>query len=200
MRRLLRLQPDRAMRSGFLFAGLAGAILVTRVGHLDTVFTPPDATVAVFFLAGLWARSGYAFPALLGIAWVADQLAFRQGVSDWCVSPAYPFLIPTYGCLWLAGRASRGLHWRRIQELVRGAGNFLSSVLAAFVISNASFLLLSGYFPGMSGFGYWRAVARYIPYYAGWATLYVCAAVVTAEAIRSAKRQRAQTVARTDGP
>jgi outer membrane cobalamin receptor len=26
------------------------------------------------------------------------------GVSDWCVTPAYGFLIPTYACLWYGGR------------------------------------------------------------------------------------------------
>jgi len=159
-------------------AALTGGILLTRVGHFGTFSTPPDATLAVFFLAGLWIRSGWAFALLLAAAGLADQLAFAQGVSDWCVSPAYGFLIPTYACLWAAGGASRGLDWRRPAACALGAGNLLASLLAAFVISSGSFFLLSKYFAGVSGLDYWLSVARYLPHYVGWACAYVTTAIL----------------------
>jgi hypothetical protein len=163
--------------------GLVAAIFITRVEHFGTAFTPPDATLAAVFLAGLWIPRGWAFPILLAAAGIADQLAFRHGVSSWCVTAAYLFLIPAYGCLWWAGRASRGIHWRRPAEVARGTGNLLASLAAAFVISNASFFLLSGYFPTMTGAEYWTAVAHYFVPYASWPSAYVGAAVLASEAV-----------------
>ena len=46
-----------------------------------------------------------AFSALIIEAGLIDYYATSvQGISDWCMSPAYWFLIPTYGSLWLVGR------------------------------------------------------------------------------------------------
>jgi len=175
--------------------GLVLVILVTRVEHFGTAFTPPDATLAALFLAGMWIRRVWVFPVLLATAAIADQLAFRQSVSSWCVTAAYAFLIPTYACLWGAGRASRGIHWSRPTELACGTGNLLSSLAAAFVISNASFFLLSGYFPGMSGVEYWRAVAHYFVPYASWPSVYVGAALLVREVVHARASIRVGTSA-----
>lgn len=175
-------------------AALTSAILITRVGHFGTFATPPDATLAAFFLAGLWVRTPWVFALLLGAAGIADQIAFAQGVSAWCVSAAYGFLMPTYACLWFAGRASRSLDWHRPLESVRGAGNLLASLLAAFVISSGSFFLLSNYFPGMSGTDYWLATAVYVPRYVGWAFAYAAAAVFAREVLVVRLRQSAHSL------
>lgn len=162
------------------------AIFATRVGHFGTFTTPPDVTLAAFFLAGLWVRSGWVFVSLLAAAGAADQIAFAQGVSDWCMSAAYVFLAPTYGCLWLAGRASRSLDWRRPAEAARGMGNLFAALLAAFVISSGSFFLLADYFDGMSGLAYWIAVAPQFLHYITWAFAYSAAAVLLRETIAAA--------------
>ena len=186
------MKPSSLTTSGVATVGLVLAILVTRVEHFGTAFTAADATLAVLFLAGMWIRRAWLFPILLGVAALADQLAFRQGMSDWCVTAAYVFLIPAYACLWWAGRASSDVNWGRPAERVRGAGNLLSSLLAAFVISSGSFFLLSGYFPGMDGLEYWRAVAHYFLPYAGWPAAYVSAAVTVSEALRARRQRRAR--------
>jgi hypothetical protein len=162
-------------------AVLTIAIVATRVGHFGTFATPPDVTLAAFFLAGLWIRSAWAFAVLLAAAGAADQIAFAQGVSDWCMSAAYGFLIPTYGCLWLAGRASRSLAWRKPAEAARGVGNLFVSLLAAFVISSGSFFLLADAFDGMSAVDYWIATASQFPHYITWAFAYCAAAVLLRE-------------------
>src|SRR5689334_13873540 len=59
-------------------------MLVTRSHHFGTAFSPPDASLAVFFLAGLWIASGWIFGTLIVVAALADQMAFAAGVSDWC--------------------------------------------------------------------------------------------------------------------
>jgi hypothetical protein len=179
---------------GLAMAGLVLAILITRVEHFGTAFTPPDATLAVLFLAGLWVRRAWVFPVLLGAAALADQLAFRNGTSNWCVTAAYAFLIPTYACVWLAGLTSRQVDWLNPATAVRGAGNLLSSLIAAFVVSSGSFFLLSGDFPGASGLEYWRAVARYFPAYAGWPVVYVSVGLAVAGTLRMLERRRARTL------
>jgi hypothetical protein len=49
----------------------------------------PDASLAVFFLAGLSLRSIWDFPALVGLATVIDPTAIGWGgVSGYCMIPA----------------------------------------------------------------------------------------------------------------
>jgi hypothetical protein len=96
-------------------------MFVTRVGHFGEYGGPPDASWAVFFLAGLWLRMPRLFPAFFALGWVADLAAFALGTPNLCYSPAYLFLIPAYGALWMAG------HWvaRRADgqgELPRAGG------------------------------------------------------------------------------
>jgi hypothetical protein len=164
-------------------AALATIVLATRTDHFGGAFSLPDATLAVFFLAGLWVGSLWALPALLLAAGLADQWAFAQGVSDWCVSPAYGFLVPTYACLWWSGRASRNLEIATLGGAGRLAAHLFWACLAAFVISSGSFFLLSGRFPGMSGIEYWRDTAQYFVPYAGWAFAYVSVAVAVRVAV-----------------
>src|SRR5256885_9905030 len=85
---------------------LIALLAVTRIGHFGGIATPPDASLAVFFLLGLWVASARWLVIGLLAAAAADALAVAQGASTYCITPAYPFLIPTYGVLWGAGRAT----------------------------------------------------------------------------------------------
>ncbi len=120
------------------FLGLSALMAVTRFHHFALL---PDASLAVFFLTGLWALP-WGLPLFLAEAALIDYLAVSYGgVSSWCITPAYPFLIPTYGALWLGGRLSqRHAHLAAIFTTLAGA------TLIAFLISNLSFYALSGYF------------------------------------------------------
>lgn len=171
-----------------VIVGLVVAILSTRVNHFGDAVSLPDATLAAFFLAGLWVRPFWPFVALLAAAGLADQWAFRQGMSDWCVTPAYPFLVPTYACLWFAGRVSRNLDGVSLAGAARLAANLFAATAVAFAVSNGSFFLVSGYFQGMSGLEYWRATARYFPLYAGWAFAYVTLTLGAALLLRRTTR------------
>jgi hypothetical protein len=154
-------------------------ILVTRSQHFGTPYMPPDATWGAFFLAGLFAPA-WLFAALLVVAALADQIAFASGVSDWCVTAAYAFLIPTYGAMWMAGYLCRGT---RFLDAV-GAGKLVGLLAlggaVAFAISNASFFLLSGYFTDMSAVEYTSRVLRYAPQYLVWAGVYALGGILVA--------------------
>jgi hypothetical protein len=98
------------IRNVAIYAALAALMAATRFEHFGSAISLPDASYAVFFLGGLYmARSVRAsaavFAALIIEAGLIDFYATSvQGISDWCMTPAYWFLIPTYGSLWFVGR------------------------------------------------------------------------------------------------
>lgn len=173
-------------RQAGIFAALALLMMSTRFySHFGSAISLPDASLAVFFLAGFYlARlalpAAAVFVLLLLVAGGVDYyaIAFR-GVSDACISPAYWFLIPTYACVWYAGRwfaARQQLKWASLGVLAAVAWG---SVTVAFLISNASFYLFSGNFANMSLAQYAEGVAKYYPQYLSCAMLYLaCAAVL----------------------
>jgi hypothetical protein len=157
---------------------LAALMAATRFHHFGSALQLPDASLAVFFLGGLYLRRALAFGAYAGLAALVDYMAIAHvGVSDWCVTPAYAFLLPTYACLWWAGvwcakHERRG--WRGYPRL---AGALFCATAPAFFISNASFYALSGYFSGLSLIEYSTRVAKYFPPYLASAAAYVAAAI-----------------------
>ena len=143
-----------------IFAAMAALMAATRFNHFGSAVSLPDASLAVFFLGGLYlalsARASIAaFIALILEAGLIDYYATSmQGVSDWCMTPAYWFLIPTYGSLWLVGR------WFALRHTMQGKGLIGLALVAwaansfAFVFSNATFYLFSEHFANMSAVEY----------------------------------------------
>lgn len=165
-----------------IFAGLALLMAVTRGSHFGSSFALPDATLAIFLVAGfmlprftLAALAAFVFLLLEagGIDYYAINFA---GVSDYCVSPAYWFLIPTYASMWFAGHwfaAHQRNNWNAV-ALYAGVAWLYTSI--AFLISNVSFFLLSGRFTDMSLAEYAAAVAKYYPSYLGGSLMYLALA------------------------
>ena len=89
-----------------IFAILAIVMAATRVNHFAAL---PDASWAVFFVAGFYLRGSlrWAFPLLIALAVLIDFIVITgQGMNFWshyCVSIAYWFLLPAYLSLWFAG-------------------------------------------------------------------------------------------------
>lgn len=161
-----------------IFVILAALMAATREYHFGTSLHLPDASMAVFLLAGFYLPR-WAFPALLIEAGLVDYLALNYGgVDGWCFSPAYWFLIPTYFVLWYAGR----FYAQRYRFSLRGLAEFAAIAFlatgAAFLISNASFYLLADYFGDMSAVQYGNRVAQYFLPYLQSAFLYLAAAAV----------------------
>jgi hypothetical protein len=147
--------------------------------HFGSGLHLPDASLAVFLLAGFFIASPLLFAGLFLEAVALDYVAITQlGVDNYCVTPAYWFLLPTYAVLWFAGRYTARNH----QDTLRGLGLFsaisLLAVNLAFVISNGSFYLLSGKFADMSMAAYAsRMTQYYVPYVTG-AVIYLVPAVI----------------------
>jgi hypothetical protein len=175
---------------------LAIALAVTRSGHFGSIVTPPDATLAVFFLAGAFVASVWMVPLLLLEAALVDYLAISiGGVSSYCVTPAYLFLIPTYATLWWAGR----WYGRRLTDnrhaIVALAFAVISGTTVAFLISNGSFYALSGHFTTLSIATYATRVVQYYPPYVGWTALYAGVGVVLLRWLAHANSAQRQTIA-----
>lgn len=170
-------------RMWVIAAGLILAIAATRFNHFGSAVSLPDASYAVFFLCGLYlarfARASMVvFIVLLLEAGFVDFYATSvQGISDWCMTPAYWFLIPTYGSLWFAGRwfAPRfAMEGKSLIGLVLTAG---AAISFAFLFSNASFYLFSERFNDMTAIEYASRVTQYYVSYVSVSLLYVACAV-----------------------
>ena len=110
----------------------------------------PDASWAVFFVAGYYLRNWlrWAFPLLMALAVLVDYFVISAtGVNFWshyCVSAAYWFLLPSYLALWMGGAwlaaQGAGAHWRDLGKL---AASMVVAVSLGYVISNGSYYWLS---------------------------------------------------------
>jgi hypothetical protein len=142
-----------------IFAALALVMAATRTHHFDVL---PDASWAVFFLAGFWLRGWgrWAFPILMAEAVLVDYLVItHMGISFWshyCVSAGYWFLIPAYGALWLGGswlaKHQKGL---RLSTLGLAVVALFVSENLCYLISNGSFYWLSANVPQPKTFAGW---------------------------------------------
>ncbi|MFW5443280.1 MAG: hypothetical protein ACKE51_03095 [Methylococcaceae bacterium] len=145
---------------------LIGLMLATRFHHFGDSISLADASLAVFFLAGLWVGGWKFFTLLLVQAGLIDYVSISQfSVSDYCISPAYMFLIPTYASLWFAGRYCSRFKTLQLTGLVVQFGMVFVATSVAFAISNGSFYLLSGKFADLNWIEYSSRVAQYYPLY-----------------------------------
>ncbi|MEJ2692403.1 MAG: hypothetical protein P8166_04910 [Candidatus Thiodiazotropha sp.] len=131
-----------------LLAIFLALLMLGSRGHHDlTPIHLPDASWAIFFLLGLYLRSSALLAGFFLLAAVMDYVAITWGgVSSFCVTGAYLFLIPAYGSLWLAGRSYSGMRsasWRGMMPLALHA---LAGTLVCELISSGGFYFFSGRF------------------------------------------------------
>lgn len=144
---------------------LAALMLATR----GQQFAPlahhlPDASLAVFFLAGLYLRSLWTFPALFVLATIIDLTAIGWGgVSSYCMSPAYWLLVPAYGAVWGLGRWAGGHLAMRLADMPGWVGVLLLGGVLAEVFASGGFYLYSGYFTEPSLSELFGRFATYMP-------------------------------------
>ena len=145
-----------------IFLGLAALMAATRMNHFGAI---PDASWAVFFIAGFYLRGSvrWAFPALMAVAVAVDYAVISaSGLSFWshyCVSPGYWFLVPAHLSMWLGGSLLR-------RQYRAGSATTLA-LLAVLVFASAA----ACHFFAQGGF-YWLSDAVANPTVAGWARNY----------------------------
>jgi hypothetical protein len=152
-------------RSVIIALGLTVLMLATRFHHFGSAISLPDASLAVFFVAGFYLRRIGYFVLFLLLAAGADYASISAGTSNYCLTPGYALLVPAYGSLWLCGLWFSRLYKMNWISLLPLVGTLLLGSLLAFLFSNAGFYFLSGYFEKMSLIEYTQRVMRYFgPY------------------------------------
>lgn len=158
---------------------LVTLMIVSRFDQFGALLGLPDASLAVFFLAGCCFRSRTFLSLLFIVAGLIDYVAINQlGVDEYSISPAYAFLIPTYASLWLAGRHCSNEDTQTVISHLNATGWLITATSFAFFISNTSFFLFSGNVIDLSWAHYIDTWNRYFPHYLG-TTLFYAAAFLT---------------------
>ena len=181
------------LHNKWVLLGLTVLMAATRFHHFGSVNFLPDASLAVFFLAGFYllnkpvamqTTEGQAgtelyfpgvaiFSLLILEAGLIDYVAINNGgVSDWCITPAYLFLIPTYAVMFFAGKWCAQYKLFSTVGIGKIAVGLLLATSMAFIISNGSFYLFSGRYAEMSGVQYGERISVYFLPYLAYALLY----------------------------
>jgi hypothetical protein len=166
-------------------------MVATRFHHFGDVLHLPDASMALFFLGGLCLRKHWQFAVFIGLAVAIDWIAIEHaGVSDFCVTPAYSFLLPAYGVLWYAGR----LYADRLQQtwgaLLGAAGIGLVAAVVSFAISNGAFYWLGGRYENPHVAEYVARAWQWGPLFVRTTMAYIVVALVAHALVARALRAR----------
>jgi hypothetical protein len=148
-----------------IIAPLLALVMLATRGHHD--FSPlhlPDASWAVFFLLGLYLPQRWLFALFFLLAAGMDYVAITWGgVSSFCVTGAYLFLIPAYGALWFSGRIYRPQSNLSFGDLIPVALYALGGTLACELISSGGFYFFSGRFVDTSLAEFAGRLMTYLP-------------------------------------
>lgn len=143
---------------------LALVMAATRFSHTGSAWLPPDASRAVFFIGGFYfAREWrWALGLLLIEAVAVDYTAIRYfGVSNYCVTIAYWFIVPAYSALWLGGAWLRHHYRQAPVDLVRLVASFVVSVTVCFLLTQGGFYWLGGRIAHPDLAGWWSNLTRW---------------------------------------
>ena len=168
------LQPfSNFLREHFIFLALSFLVLYTRIPH-SFAFHFPDASISSFFVIGFLSQTKTAktqltyFLSLTLLTVFIDLYAcFVTGISSYCLTWAYLMLPATYFITFTSGIYSFN-HFNKIQIL---AFSFLVYI-QAFLTSNLSFYLFSGYFDSLSLAEYFSSVFKFSYSYVGNSVFY----------------------------
>ncbi|WP_440874670.1 hypothetical protein [Thalassotalea sp. PLHSN55] len=164
-----------------IFAVLTLLMLATRTHHFASLNHLPSASIAIFFLAGMYLRNMKAFWFFYLLSVTIDMASsYYRGQFGDCITTSYPALVLSYGVMFAAGFYARP-NWqqkgRQINVLQVAFALFAASSIA-FFISNGSYYAFSGKFPELSWAEYSARVDKYFFKYIVNPTFYVLSAVV----------------------
>lgn len=144
---------------------LACLIIATRGHHFASINVLPSASLAVFFLAGLYLRSVWIFAALLALCAGLDFYSVTfAGTSGFCITPAYGFLLPAYGTMWLAGRWFAKRYTFSSKALLPLVGSVAVAATVSELFSSGGFYFFGGRYadPTLAVFG--ERLVKYFPH------------------------------------
>lgn len=181
-----------------IFAVLLALMAATRFSHAGSAGVLPDATWAVFFLGGFYLAHDWRWSlATLSTAAVGvDYLAIRYyGISNYCVTLAYWFIVPAYSLLWLGGAWLRR-HYRRVPlDLVRLPASFLVSATLCLLVNHSAFYWLGDRIAKPTLGEWWSVFTDWYAYFLAVPGVYVALAALVHVVLTG--RPRAAATAQT---
>jgi len=147
-----------------VFALLTLLMLATRTHHFASLNNLPSASIAIFFLAGMYLRKTSAFGFFYVLSITIDLASsYYRGQFGNCITTSYPALVLSYGAMFVVGYYSKP-KWQetswQINIIKVALALFIASSIA-FFISNGSYYVLSGKFPDLSWAEYASRVDKY---------------------------------------
>lgn len=185
------MKPLNSRNTVVMVAALAMLMGLTRFSHFGTAIHLPDASMAVFFLGGLYVRRHLTFLGFVALAGALDFVSVRfAGTSDFCITPAYSFLLPAYAVLWYAGRLFADRLQASAGSLAMAAGVALLASTLSFVISNGAFYWLGGRYAAPHFAEYVDRLMHWAPMFVRTSMAYVVVALVVHAVVARALGQR----------
>jgi hypothetical protein len=162
----------------------------TRIEHFNQIV--PDASTAIFFLAGLLIGNPLWLVAFLAEALALDITAIQVvGVDPACITFGYAMMIPAYAALWLAPRFLRENFKPDLLNFTKLTLSCVAGLAVFFVFSNVGYYFGGGYSTSMGFAEYANRVAQYFPHYLTSTLIYSAAGVaIVAAASFVASRRR----------
>jgi hypothetical protein len=164
-----------------VFAVLTLLMLATRTHHFASFNSLPSASIAIFFLAGMFLRNMKAFWFFYVLSVTIDLgSSYYRGQFGDCITTSYPALVLSYGVMFIIGFYARP-NWQKNNwqiNIIKVALALFVASSVAFFISNGSYYTLSGKFPDLSWTEYATRVDKYFFKSISNPTFYVLSAIV----------------------
>lgn len=183
-----------------ILAALSILMAATRFHAIGAALHLPDASMAVFFLGGLYLQRHRLFAGLLAAAVAIDYLAITGRGMDffehYCVTPSYAFLLLAYAVLWYLGRAWAPSMSARPRAMLGALAVALAAAAASFLISNGAFYWFGGRYADPNFAEYIDRVWRWGPLFVGTTMAYIGAALLAHALIARWARPRGDAAPR----
>ena len=137
--------PKINSQESFLILALSFLMILTRGSHITTLYTLPDASLALFLIGGIYLQNIRFFVTLFLLGLFIDfGAAALDPKLGFCLTKGYWGLIPAYAILWMSGCF---LNQRKFLQKLSIFIPFVSiAIMLAFLISTQTYYLFSGRF------------------------------------------------------
>ncbi len=170
---------------------LAAVMAATRFHHFGDTLHLPDASWAIFFLAGFYLSPAWLLGLMLQAVAIDAAAVGLMGVSGYCLTPAYAGLQIAHLALWEGGRWSSRRLAADAPGLARLAAVAVAATALAFVISNGAFYWFGGRVADTNGTQFVQTFVDYAPRFLASTLLYLGAAALVHGLLANLARGRA---------
>jgi hypothetical protein len=133
------------LKTSFLLLSLFILMILTRGSHVTTIYSLPDASLAIFLIGGIYLKKIRFFVLFFLLALFIDfGAAALDSTLGFCLTNGYWGLIPSYAALWITGNFLS--HRNLIQKLPSFMPIVSGAIVLSFLISTQTYYIFSGRF------------------------------------------------------